>query len=98
MKVTHHGDEHLICLSSEEVALLLDLCHAGLYSDLLGHDRAIPGRLMRFMGEMQHALYGTAQSVWQRRHGARQALQAPAARTPGGRADRPDGAQSGQAG
>ena len=64
MKVTHHGDEHLLTLSSEEVALLVDLCNAGLYSDLLGHDRTPPGRLMGFMGELQHALFATAQRVW----------------------------------
>lgn len=67
MKVIHHDDEHLLCLSSEEVALLVDLCHAGLYSDLLGHDRTPPGRVMRFMGELQHSLFSTAQGVWRRR-------------------------------
>ena len=71
VNVTHHGDEHLLRLSSEEVALLLDLCHAGLYSDLLGHDRAVPGRLMSFIGEIQQCLFGTAQTVW-RRHSSRE--------------------------
>lgn len=69
MKVTHHGEEHLLCLSSEEVALLLDLCHAGLYSDLLGHDRAGATNLMGFIGQMQHSLLGTAQGVWRRHRG-----------------------------
>lgn len=67
MKVIHHDDEHLLCLSSEEVGLLLDLCHAGLYSDLLGHDRTPPGRVMRFMGDLQQSLLNTAQGVWSRR-------------------------------
>lgn len=66
MKVIHHDDEHLLCLSSEEVALLVDLCNAGLYSDLLGHDRTPPGRLMRFMGALQQSLTSTAQGVWNR--------------------------------
>jgi len=35
MKVTHHGDEHLLCLTSEEVGLLVDLVHAGAFSDHL---------------------------------------------------------------
>jgi hypothetical protein len=70
VKVTHHGEEHLLCLSSEEVALLVDLCHAGLYSDLLGHDRTPPGRMSRFMGELQKGLFTTAQRVWGRRRQA----------------------------
>ena len=64
MKVSHLGDQHVLCLSSEEVALLVDLCHAGLFSDLLGHDRSPPGEVMRFMGEVQQSLVGTAQQVW----------------------------------
>lgn len=67
MKVIHHDDEHLLCLSSEEVALLVDLCNAGLYSDLLGHDRTPPGPVMRFMGDLQHSLLRTAQGVWSNR-------------------------------
>ena len=35
MKVTHLDDEHLLRLSSEEVALLVDLCHAAAFSDEL---------------------------------------------------------------
>lgn len=66
MKVIHHDDEHLLCLTSDEVALLVDLCHAGLYSDLLGHDRTPPGRMMRFVGDLQTALFSTAQRVWSR--------------------------------
>ena len=67
MKVTHCGDEHLLTLSSEEVALLVDLCHAGLYSDLLGHELSPPGRMMRFIGDLQHGLFSTAQRFWFRR-------------------------------
>jgi len=64
MKVTHHNDAHLLCLSSEEVALLIDLCHAGAFSDELVQDDASRNRLERFLGEMQSSLYGTAQRVW----------------------------------
>ncbi len=70
MKVIHHGEEHLLCLSSDEVALLVDLCNAGLFSDLLGHDRSPPGRMMCFIGELQRALFSTAQGVWSRRRRA----------------------------
>ena len=70
MKVTHHADSHLVCLSSEEVALLIDLCHAGAFSDELVQDPSSRRRLERFLGEMQTSLYDTAQSVWQRQRPA----------------------------
>jgi len=64
MKVTHHGEAHLICLSSEEVALLVDLCHAAAFSDELSPGEETRRRLMRFMGEVQTSLFDTAQEVW----------------------------------
>jgi len=39
MKVTHKDQEHLVSLSSDEVALLLDLCFAGACSYLLSFDQ-----------------------------------------------------------
>ena len=35
MKVIHKDQEHLVSFTSDEVALLLDLCFAGACSDLL---------------------------------------------------------------
>lgn len=67
MKVTHHRDEHLLCLSSEEVALLVDMCHAAVISDHLPARKSTQLRLRRFMGELQVSLFDTAQSVWRRR-------------------------------
>ena len=67
MKVTHHADEHLVCLSSEEVALLIDLCHAGAFSDELVQGKDSRRHLDRFLGEMQSSLFETAQTVWRRR-------------------------------
>lgn len=67
MKVTHHGDEHLICLSSEEVALLVDMCHAAVFSDHLVTRNDTMPRLKRFMGEVQSSLFDTAQAVWRRK-------------------------------
>lgn len=64
MKVTHHGDEHLLCLSSEEVALLVDLCHAAAFSDHLARETRRGHRLRRFMTEVQQSLFDTAQGVW----------------------------------
>ena len=66
MKVTHHHDEHLISLSSEEVALLVDLCHAGAFSDELVQGQDTRRQLDRFLGDMQSSLFDTAQTVWKR--------------------------------
>jgi hypothetical protein len=66
MKVTHCDNEHLVCLTSDEVALLVDLCHAGAFSDELVQEGETRRRLQRFLGEMQNSLFETAQSVWQR--------------------------------
>ncbi len=67
MKVTHHGEEHLLCLSSEEVALLVDMCHAAVISDHLPARKSTQRRLRLFMGELQSSLFDTAQSVWRKR-------------------------------
>jgi len=78
MKVTHHADEHLICLSSEEVALLIDLCHAGAFSDELVQGKDSRHRLERFLGEMQSSLFETAQTVWRQRRKEKSRAAAPA--------------------
>ena len=71
MKVIHHGDEHLVCLSSEEVALLVDVCHAGAFSDELAQGTTDTRlRLNRLLGEIQSSLYDTALRVWQRQRRA----------------------------
>lgn len=66
MKVSHLGEEHLVCLSSEEVALLVDLCHAAVFSDELGASEGRSAALRQFMDQMQQSLFSTAQGVWQR--------------------------------
>jgi hypothetical protein len=64
VRVTHHGDEHLLCLSSDEVALLVDLCHAATFSEMLSHTAEDQQRQQRFMAEVQSSLFDTAQAVW----------------------------------
>ncbi|MFN9661175.1 MAG: hypothetical protein ACK6BC_12550 [Cyanobacteriota bacterium] len=66
VKVIHHNNEHLLCLSSEEAALLLDLCHAGVISDHLSPARSRRKRLEKLVGDLQGALHATAQAVWRR--------------------------------
>jgi hypothetical protein len=67
MKVTHHGDEHLICLSSEELALFVDMCHAAVFSDHLTTESDTHQRLTRFMSDVQSSLFEAAQTVWRRK-------------------------------
>ena len=71
MKVIHHGDEHLLCLSSEEVSLLVDLCHAGAFSDHLPRSRSRRRRVEGFLGDVRATLMRTAQG--QQRRAAKQA-------------------------
>jgi hypothetical protein len=61
MKVTHHGEDHLLCLTSEEVGLLVDLCHAGAFSDYLPKSPARRRRLESFLGDVRTTLMVTAQ-------------------------------------
>lgn len=67
VRVTHIGDEHLVCLSSDEVALLVDLCHAATFSEMLPHSAEDQRRQQRFMAEVQASLFDTAQEVWLKR-------------------------------
>jgi hypothetical protein len=74
MKVIHHGDEHLLCLTSEEVSLLVDLCHAGEFSDHLPRSRPRRRLLEGFLGDVRSTLMRTAQG---QQRGSASANQAP---------------------
>jgi hypothetical protein len=67
MKVTHCGDEHLISYSAEEVSLLVDLCHAAMFSDFLPTDPDSQKRLKQFLGDVQSSLLPYAQQVGEQR-------------------------------
>jgi hypothetical protein len=45
------------------VGLLVDLCHAGAFSDLLPRSRAKRRRLESFLGDVRTTLMRTAQSL-----------------------------------
>jgi hypothetical protein len=66
MRVAHLADHHLLLLSSEEVALLLDLIHAGAVSDELGGDTRTHQDVEALIGRLQDCLFSTAQDVWRR--------------------------------
>ena len=68
MKVIHKDQEHLVSFSSDEVALLLDLCFAGACSDLLPSTNSAKTRVRRFVAQVQECLLDTAQQeCWQSR-------------------------------
>jgi hypothetical protein len=69
MRVAHLADHHLLLLSSEEVALLLDLIHAGAVSDELGGDARTHQDVEALIGRLQDCLFSTAQDVWRRERG-----------------------------
>ncbi|MCF8132995.1 MAG: hypothetical protein K9J72_07730 [Synechococcus sp. Tobar2m-G35] len=66
MKVTHLDDEHLLNLSSSELALLVDMLYAGLFSDLLPADAGTRQRVNALMAQVQDGLFAAAQDTWQR--------------------------------
>jgi len=69
MKVTHKDQEHLVSFSSDEVAMLLDLCFAGACSDLLPSSNSARERVKKFLGSVQECLLETAQQEWVARRG-----------------------------
>jgi len=66
MQVTHRSEDKVqITMSREEVAMLVDLCHAAACSDLLPQRRESQVRVQRFVWDVQNTLFDAAQSVWQ---------------------------------
>ena len=70
MHVTHRSEDKVqITMSREEVAMLVDLCHAAAFSDLLPQRRESQVRVQRFVWDVQNTLFDAAQSFWQaKRH------------------------------
>ena len=68
--MTHRSEEKVqITRSGEEVAMLVDRCHAAAFSDLLPERRESQVRVQRFVWDVQNTLFDAAQSVWQsKRH------------------------------
>ena len=66
MQVTQRSEDKVqITMSREEVAMLVDLCHAAAFSDLLPQRRESQVRVQRFVWDVQNTLFDAAQSVWQ---------------------------------
>ena len=69
MKVIHKDQEHLRSFSSDEVALLLDLCFAGACSDLLPSANSVKTRVRRFIAQVQECPLDIAQQEWLAKRG-----------------------------
>lgn len=67
MKVSRVGDDHLLCLSAEEVDLLVDLCHAGAFSDHIVTSDERRQRLDAFLWQIQQSLLPGVQKRFSKR-------------------------------
>ena len=64
MMIIHKDQEHLVSFSSDEVALLLNLCFADACSDLLPSTNSAKTRVRCLIGQVQECLLDTAQQEW----------------------------------
>jgi hypothetical protein len=67
MKVSCVGGDHLICLSAEEVDLLVDLCHAGAFSEHIASSGERRERLNVFLWQVQRSLLPSVQKRYGKR-------------------------------
>ena len=67
MRVTSVGTDHLLCLSEEEVGLLVDLCHAGAFSEHIASSAERRERVNAFMWQVQQSLLPAVQKRYGRK-------------------------------
>ena len=60
-KFPNPGTNHLLCLSEEEVGLLVDLCHAGAFSEHIASSAERRERVDAFMWQVQQSLLPAVQ-------------------------------------
>ena len=60
-KFPNPGTNHLLCLSEEEVGLLVYLCHAGDFSEHIASSAERRERIDAFMWQVQQSLLPTVQ-------------------------------------
>jgi hypothetical protein len=68
MRVSSVGTNHLLCLSEEEVSLLVDLCHAGAFSEHIASSPERREHVDAFLWQVQQSLLPAVQ----KRHGRKQ--------------------------
>ena len=63
MRASRIGSEHLLCLTDEEIDLLVDLCHAGAYSDCIDPRGSRRQKIDRLLWQMQRSLLPRVQEL-----------------------------------
>jgi hypothetical protein len=65
VRASRIGSEHLLCLSDEEIDLLVDLCHAGAYSDCIEASGSRRKQIDRLLWQMQRSLLPRVQELYE---------------------------------
>jgi hypothetical protein len=63
VRASRIGSEHLLCFSDEEIDLLVDLCHAGAYSDCIDPRGSRRQKIDRLLWQMQRSLLPRVQEL-----------------------------------
>jgi hypothetical protein len=64
MRVSSVGTNHLLCLSEDEVGLLVDLCHAGAFSEHISSIAERRERVDSFLWQVQQSLLPAVQKQY----------------------------------
>jgi hypothetical protein len=67
MRVSSVGTNHLLCLTEEEVGLLVDLCHAGAFSEHIASSTERRERVDAFLWQVQSSLLPAVQKRYGRK-------------------------------
>jgi hypothetical protein len=67
MRVSSVGDEHILCLSADEVDILVDLCHAGAFSSHIDTTADRRQQLGQFLWEVSQTLLPAVQKRYGRK-------------------------------
>jgi hypothetical protein len=61
VKISSFGGNHLLCLSDEEVGMLVDLCHAGAFSEHIAQSPERREAVDAFLWQVQQSLLPAVQ-------------------------------------
>jgi hypothetical protein len=67
MQVSSVGTNHLLCLSEDEVGLLVDLCHAGAFSEHIASSPERREDVDAFLWQVQRSLLPAVQKRYGRK-------------------------------
>lgn len=67
MRVSSVGSNHVLCLSEDEIGLLVDLCHAGAFSEHIASSADRRERVDAFLWQVQQSLLPVVQKRYGRK-------------------------------